>query len=69
MRCSWCAQRRLAHRQAYLRKVLQDLVCISFRTLDFAHRVDSMVDAYHGESVISGLVPSKYGSLYHLFVI
>lgn len=28
-----------------------------------------MVDAYHGESVISGLVPSKYGSLYHLSVI
>jgi hypothetical protein len=29
-----------------------------------SYRVNSMVDAYHGESVISGLVPSKYGSLY-----
>jgi hypothetical protein len=34
-----------------------------------SYRVHSMVDAYHGESVISGLVPSKYGSLYHLSII
>ena len=37
---------------------------------DLAHsRVNSMVDAYPGGSVINTLVPSRYGSLYILFVI
>lgn len=70
MQCSRCTQCGLAHRQAYMRKVLQALVCIVFLSVGLAHPgLNSMVDAYPGESPVNSLVPSKYGSLYYLSTI